>query len=176
MMNFTQTLMPPDKAEWGRAMLMEYHEIDNPNEKLRFALGYLQVSAISAARTRKGLSFIGRGLVAAALLSFSIGAFILTRGWDMPQAETLFVYLCFFYASTAALAISNLTGMRRLAGTGVIAAGLSWVFIKTTQFSAEGLSYDFLQALSFEAAAISGAIFIMAIYLSLINPKDEEAL
>jgi len=158
-------------------MRAEYSQITDKKERLKFALGCLQVSLMAAAQTRKGLSLIGRGLVGFGLASFSFYGLLLI-GDQIPKSQltSLLMALCFYYAGAAACTVLSLKGLRLYTGFGLAAAVIVWGALKLTQFETADISNMYLQALSFEWAVANAALIVAAIYLSLINAKDEAIL
>lgn len=172
-------LIPKEQGYWGRAMEAEYAQITDEQERLKFALGCLKVSTSCAAQTRKGLSVIGRGLVAMALATFSLYGIVLllvTPQFPLPELVPLFTALCFFYVGAAAMTVLSLRGLRFYASLGFAAAVIMWTTLKVTKFGTPEISNMYLQALSFEWGAANTVLIVAAIYLSLINAKDEAVL
>jgi len=176
-MDFAASMMPRNQFDWERAMRAEYDGLTDQREQLKFALGCLQVSLISAAQTRKGLSVIGRGLVALGLASFSFYG-LLFMGSQFPASEfsALITPLCFYYAGAAVFTVVSLKGLRLYSSLGLAVAILSYTAFKITTFETADISNIYLQALSFEWAVFNTALIVAATYLSLINTKDEAAL
>ena len=176
-MDFAVFMMPKSQSDWGRAMRAEYEGLTDRREQLKFALGCLQVSLIGTAQTRKGLSVIGRGLVAFGLASFSVYGLLFVAGqMPKPQLTPLFTVLCFYYAGAAAFTVLSLKGLRLYSGLGLGTAIITWTALKLTHYETAEISNFYLQALSFEWAVANMALFVAAIYLSLINAKDEAVL
>ena len=176
-MHFAASMMPKDRVDWASAMRAEYEGITEQRERLKFALGCLQVSLIGAAQTRQGLSVIGRGLVALGLASFSFYGLLFVAGqMPKPQLTPLFMALCFYYAGAAAFTVLSLKGLRFYSSLGLGTAIMMWTALKLTQFETAEISNFYLQALSFEWAVANTALIVAAIYLSLINAKDEAML
>jgi len=134
-MDFATSVMPKTQADWGSAMRAEYSQITDKKERLKFALGCLQVSLMAAAQTRKGLSLIGRGLVGFGLASFSFYGLLLI-GDQIPKSQLtpLLMALCFYYAGAAACTVLSLKGLRLYTGFGLAAAVIVWGALKLTQF------------------------------------------
>jgi len=170
-------MLPATQAEWGQAMQAEFAGITDERERLKFAVGCLQVSLIGAAQTRQGLSFIGRGLVAIGLASFSLyGLLFIATQFQTPQFTTLFTALCFYYAGAAGFTVLSLKGLRIYSSLGFAAAIIAWMILKLTKFETSDISNFYLQALSFEVSIMTGALIVAAIYLSLITSRDEAVL
>lgn len=178
-MNLAVVFMPKDQDSWSRAMKAEYTQITDERQRLTFALGCLKVSISRAAQTRRGLSVIGRGIVAMGLAAFSLyGVFILfaVSQFSAPELVPLFTALCFFYAGAAAMTVLSLKGLRLYASVGFAAAVIMVAALKITKFETPEISNIYLQALSFEWGVANTALIVAAIYLSLINAKDEAVL
>ena len=176
-MRFAAYIMPKDRTDWASAMRAEFAQITDEAERLKFALGCLRVSLMGAAQTRKGLSFIGRGLVAFGLATFSIyGLILISAQLPAPEFTALFTALCFFYAGAAAFTVLSLKGLRLYSGFGLAAAIVSWISLKLTKFEMGDITNTYLQALSFEWAVANTALIVAAIYLSLINARDKAML
>ena len=176
-MDFAASMMPRDQADWGQAMRAEYESIIDEQARLKFAFGCLQVSLMAAAQTRKGLSLIGRSLVGFGLASFSFyGLLLIGDQIPKPEFTPLLMALCFYYAGAAACTVLSLKGLRLYTGFGLAAAITAWTTLKLTQFETANISNIYLQALSFEWAVANMALIVAAIYLSLINAKDEAVL
>ena len=176
-MKLAAFLMPKDQGEWSRAMEAEITQIASEQEQLKFALGCLKVSTLYAAQTRKGLSFIGRGLVAIGLAAGSLyGIIFAIPLFPTPILTTIFTALCFFYAGAAAMTALSLKGLRLYSSLGLVAAFISGVILKITKFETLDISNIYLQAISFEWAVANIILLVTAIYLSLINAKDDVIL
>ena len=93
-----------------------------------------------------------------------------------PELTPLLMTVCFYYAGAAAFTVLSLKGLRLYSGFGLAAAIMSWTALKITQFETGNISNIYLQALSFEWAVANTALIVAAIYLSLINAKDEATL
>jgi len=170
-------MRPLDQAEWGQAMRAEFADITDARESLIFALGCLHVSLIQAAQTRRGLSIIGRGLVALGLASFSVyGILFVSAQFQAPEFTGLFKALCFYYAGAAAFTVLSLKGLRLYSALGLAGAILSWTALKLTPYEMADISNVYLQALSFEWAVANMALIVAALYLSLMTAKDEVVL
>lgn len=175
-MELADFLMPKDQGDWGRAMNAEFAQITSEREQLNFALGCLKVSTSYAAQTRKGLSFIGRGLVAMGLAAFSLyGIIFVAAHFPGPILATIFTAMFFFYAGAAAMTVLSLKGLRLYSSLGLAAAVISGVALKVTKFETLDVSNIYLQAISLEWAAANIVLLVAAIYLSLINAKEEIA-
>jgi len=175
MIRFAAHMMPQDQTDWAQAMQVEFKEIIDMREQRKFALGCLSVSVRRAAQTRKGLSFIGRGLVAMGLTSLVFAILVIAK-FETPQAISLFTALGFFYGGAAALTILNLKGLGLYASLGFGGAAIAWLALKFTNFGTVDLPNIFLKALSFEVMLMTGGLIICSIYFSLINAQDETAL
>jgi len=176
-MSLAVFLMPNNQSDWSRAMGAEFSQIANGRARLKFALGCLKVSTLNAAQTRIGLSLIGRGLVAMGLLSFSLyGILFVSLQFPEPTLASIFTALCFFYAGAAVMTVLSLKGLRLYACIGLVASVMSSLALKIGKFETLDASNNYLQALSFEWAAANMTLIVAAIYLSLINAKDEAIL
>jgi len=170
-------VMPKTQADWMRAMRAEFMEVTHERTQLKFALGCLQTSMASAAQTRKGLSFIGRGLVALGLASFSVyGLLLISAQVPEPEFTALFTALCFYYAGAAGFTVLSLKGLRLYSALGLAGATLSWTGLKLTTYETAEISNVYLQALSFEWAIANMALIVAAIYLTLINTQDDATI
>lgn len=176
-MGLVAFLMPRNQDDWRRAMDAELAQITHEREQLKFALGCLKVSISNAAQTRKGLSLIGRSLVAMGLAALSLyGIIFVTELFPAPKLATIFIALCLFYAGAAAMTIISLKGLRLYSSFGLAVSVISGIVLKITKFETLDVSNIYLQALSFEWAAVNIILIIVAIYLSLINSKEEAIL
>lgn len=176
-MELVAFLMPKNHDNWSRAMDAELAQITSERKQLKFALGCLKVSISNAAQTRKGLSLIGRSLVATGLAALSLyGIIFVTKLFPAPKLATVFIALCLFYAGAAAITVISLKGLRLYSSLGLAVSIISGIALKITKFETLDFSNTYLLALSLEWAAVNMVLIVVAIYLSLINSKEESIL
>ena len=176
-MDLATFLMPKGQENWGQAMNSELTQITSEREQLKFALGCLKVSTSHAAQTRKGLSLIARGLVATPLAASSLyGIVFLAAQFPTSILTTIFIALCFFYTGAAAMTVLSIKGLRLYSSLGLAAAVASGIVLKATKFETPEVSNALLLAVSFEWATANIILIVAAVYLSLINAKDEAIL
>jgi hypothetical protein len=102
-------LLPIDKAEWGRAMVREIDEMDNPRAALLFALGCAGWALKERFRTMDMMIRLSRTLVPAAMLMLGVVTLASARRL-MPQDEA--VGMSFVLVAAAFLIGGLLTFLR----------------------------------------------------------------
>ncbi len=173
-LSYAHRIMPDHKKGWAEAMAVELSYIEADRARVSFALGCLRTAVGVSARTRKGLSFIGRGLVASALLLVTVYMTILALMWPSPQVAQLILLLCGFYAVAGVLCAVSVPAMRLYVALLALAGSGAWVVIKIKHIETLDLPHAFLSAVMIEAVGVMCALFIAASYLQLLQDPESE--
>lgn len=163
-MRWSARAMPASRTDWVQAMRREFQAVDE-NSRMGFAIGCLSTSLASFARSRKGLHWIGRAVLAVGLMATGgIGIVIANTIITAPLAATLITAACLVYIAAGGAALWSVRALRNLAAFGLVAAGLGWLAGVVTS----GVAARFIAALNIEFGLIMAALLFAAIYLSLL--------
>jgi len=175
-LRWARLILNPKRADWLRAMEAELFEIPDAGERSRFGFGCFTSVLHDAARSRRGLNYIARGLGAFLILVMSVaGVWMMVKLGKSPEtfaASRLVIGLCLFYLVSAGLLIVSLRYLQIYAKLGLVLAVSGWAYCALAKPSFETLQVDFLSAISVEMAGFMIGLFIATIYLNwLYNPE-----
>jgi len=175
LMALVNYIFPESKRGWVEAMSAELAHIEGRSSRIVFASGCLQTAIGVAARTRLGLSLIGRGLVAAALLPMSLYGVWFAGTFENIRFQQIITVSSTLYLIAAVLCLISLKVMRAYAAIGVCLSMVAWGVIKLKDFGLTDLPHETLSAIALESIALMGGLFVVASYLHLLHDPEAEA-
>lgn len=164
LLQWALAIMPHERRAWGRALAAEFASVPTSSERAHFAWGCLVFSISSWTRTRRGVVWIGRGLVAAGLWAMSAIGVTVALGLDGVPAFTL-IFACLVYSIAGGIALLSLRVLWGYAFLGAVLAGAAWLYLGASSISWR----SYYGAIAVEASALMAALVIASTVLMALR-------